>query len=262
MKLIDLSILVENNASEPMEIKVKRFDYYKGAKHFCKNIRWNKKLPYKKRIKQLLMYIFGKKKLKPTDFPDAAFLSLDVVTLPTHMGTHIDAPFHYGPRQDGAPAKTVDELPLEWFYRPAIKLDMQHKLVNEYITVEDVKLALKKINYQLREFDIVLIHTGVDKLWGRPQYFTNAPGMSREATEWLVHEGVKVIGTDTYGFDRPFSAMLGDFWETGDKQHLWPAHFYGRENEYIQIERLANLHLLPEKNFILSCFPSLCNFAS
>lgn len=255
MKLIDLSVLVENTPSEPMEIKVKRFDYYRGAKHFCRNIFWNKKLPLKKRFIQCFNFILGKKRLLPSDFPDKAFLSLDVVTMATHMGTHIDAPFHYGPRYDGANAKTVDELPLDWFYKPAVKLDLTHKTIGEYITIKDLEDALTAIDYKINANDIVLINTGVDRLWGSHRYFSEAPGMSRDATEWLIDQGVKVIGTDTYGFDRPFPVMLKDFWETGDKGHLWPAHFYGREREYIQIERLVNLHTLPSKGFILCCFP-------
>lgn len=38
---------------------------------------------------------------------------------------------------------------------------------------------------------------------------------------------------------------------------LWPSHFYGREKEYIQIERLCNLRVLLNlnQNFKISCFP-------
>src|SRR5262245_44967336 len=32
----------------------------------------------------------------------------------THTGTHVDAPFHYGPLSEGKPARTIDEVPLEW----------------------------------------------------------------------------------------------------------------------------------------------------
>jgi kynurenine formamidase len=100
-----------------------------------------------------------------------------------------------------------------------------------------------------------LVATGVDRLWGKPEYFSQAPGMGREATDWLLAQGIKVIGIDTYGFDRPFPVMLREFWKTGDSGHLWPAHFLGREKEYIQIERLTNLDKLPDKGFRLACFP-------
>jgi kynurenine formamidase len=255
MRLVDLSILVENSLSEPMKIKVKRFDHFKGAKKFCRQIAWNKRLPLIKRIKNLFDFISGKNKLSFNDFPQKAFLSLDVVTLPTHMGTHIDAPFHYGPTVQGEMGKTIDELPLEWFFNPAIKLDMRHKKPGEYITIPDIAKALEDIEYDLKPFDIVLLWTGSDRLWGKKEYFTHAPGMSREATKWLVERGIKVIGTDTYGFDRPFNKMLEDFWRTKNQEHLWPAHFYGREKEYIQIERLNNLAALPTKDFQMCCFP-------
>lgn len=137
MRLVDLSVLVENTPAEPMEIKVKRLDHYGGAKIFCRNVAWNKKLPLKKRIQQLWHYLSGHQRLTPNDFPGKAFLSLDIVTLPTHMGTHVDAPFHYGPRADGDPAKTIDELPLEWFYKPAVCLDLTFKKAGEYIYPDD-----------------------------------------------------------------------------------------------------------------------------
>lgn len=255
MKLIDLSVMVENSPSEPMDIKVKRFDHHNGAKHFCRNIAWNKRLPFKRRVKQLFDFIRKKKHLSPKDFPNDAFLSLDVVTLPTHMGTHIDAPYHYGPAEYAERGKTVDELALEHFFRPAVRLDLRHKQAGDYIEIADLQEALDAIDYELQPKDIVLLWTGSDERWGTPQYFTQAPGMSRAATDWLVQQGIYVIGTDTYGFDRPFPVMLEAFWKTGDKQHLWPAHFYGREKEYIQIERLTNLGALPNSGFTLSCFP-------
>lgn len=255
MRLLDLSVVIENTPAEPMTVKRKRLDYYGGAKQFCRRVAWNSRLPFKKRVLQLCHYLFKRKRLTPADFPGKAFLSLDIVTMPTHMGTHVDAPFHYGPRHDGEEARTIDELPLEWFYKPGVCLDLTHKKPGEYIGKDDIVAALACIDYQLQPLDIVLIHTGVAKLWGTAAYFHQAPGMSREATEWLVAKGIKVIGTDTYGFDRPFSVMLEAFWQTGDHAHLWPAHFYGREQEYVQIERLTQLDQLPATGFELACFP-------
>jgi len=233
-RLIDLSVLVENSPSEPMEIRVERLDHFEGAKKFAGEVeaRNSAKTPADPR------------RLQPEDFPDSAFITLDTVTLPTHMGTHIDAPIHYGPSSEGSPARSVHELPLEWFYSSGDRLDLRHK-----------KAALNAAGHQLKPLDIVLLWTGTDKLWGKREYFSHAPGMSRDATEWLADQGVKVMGIDTYGFDRPFVTMLEDFWRTGDRSFLWPAHFYGREREYIQIERLANLDQLPATGFRVACFP-------
>lgn len=255
MKLIDLSVLVENSVSEPMRITIKKLLHKQGARQFCRTTIWNKHLPLRIKLKNLWQFIIGKKRLLPKNFPDKSFLSLFTVTLPTHMGTHIDAPFHYGPEKDGKRLKTVDELPLEMFFQKAIRLDLRHKQFGECITQVDIEIALKNIGHELQPQEIVLIWTGTDKLWGKKEYFTHAPGMSREATDFLVKKGICVIGIDTYGFDRPFSSMLHDFFITQDNKHLWPAHFYGREFPYIQIERLANLELLPDKDFYISCFP-------
>lgn len=244
-RLVDLSVLVENSPSEPMEIRVERLDHFEGAKKFSGEVaaRNSGKNPADPR------------RLQPEDFPDSAFITLDTVTLPTHMGTHIDAPIHYGPYSEGSPARSVHELPLEWFYGSGVRLDLRHKTAGDFITIEDIKAALDATGHQLKPLDIVLIWTGTDKLWGKREYFSHAPGMSRDATEWLADRGIKVMGIDTYGFDRPFVTMLEDFWRTGDRNFLWPAHFYGREREYIQIERLANLDQLPDTGFQIACFP-------
>jgi len=228
-----------------MEIRVERLDHFEGAKKFSGEVeaRNSAKTPPDTR------------RLRPEDFPDSAFITLDTVTLPTHMGTHIDAPIHYGPNSEGSPARSVHELPLEWFYSSGVRLDLTHKKPSDFITVADIKDAVEVAKHQLKPLDIVLIWTGTDKLWGKREYFSDAPGMGREATEWLADQGIKVMGIDTYGFDRPFVTMIEDFWRTGDRSFLWPAHFYGREREYIQIERLANLDKLPATGFKVACFP-------
>lgn len=91
---------------------------------------------------------------------------------------------------------------------------------------------------------------------GRPEYLTEFPGMSAEGTKYLVEQGVKVIGTDAYGFDKPFAAMGERYVETGDEDELWPAHFAGREVEYCQIEKMANLDELPRRTDVpIVAFP-------
>lgn len=73
---------------------------------------------------------------------------------------------------------------------------------------------------------------------------------------WLVEQGVKVIGIDAYTLDRPFSDMMADYRRTGDGRFIWPAHFAGITREYCQIEKLANLDLLPRPHgFYVSCLP-------
>jgi kynurenine formamidase len=81
----------------------------------------------------------------------------------THSGTHVDSPWHYGPLCEGKPSQTIDQIPLEWCYGPGVVLDMRHKEPGSEITVDDLKIALEKIQYTLKPLDIVMLQTGADK---------------------------------------------------------------------------------------------------
>lgn len=179
----------------------------------------------------------------------------------THTGTHVDAPYHYGATSEGRPARTIDQVPLEWCFAPGVVLDMRHKPVGALITVDDLQAALERIGYRLRPLDIVLVQTGADARLGTPEYFAQ-PGLGRESTLWLVEQGIKVIGIDAYTLDRPFAHMVADFQRTGDGRHIWPAHFAGITREYCQIEKLAHLDQLPPHGFYVSCLPVKIRAAS
>jgi len=173
----------------------------------------------------------------------------------THSGTHVDAPWHYSPVSEGKRAKTIDEIPLSYFYGDGVVLDFRNKKAGEAITEEDVKRALDKLNYTLKPGVIVLIMTGWDKKVGTPEYFNN-PGLTYDAVKWIVEQGVKLIGIDAYSLDRSFKAMAEDYKRTGDGRYIWPAHFVGIEREYLHIEKLANLDKLPKPfGFKVVAFP-------
>lgn len=197
--------------------------------------------------------VFG---LTNADFPDGIGISNETVTLTTHTGTHMDAPLHYGPTSNGAPAKSIDEVPLEWCIGPGVRLDLRHVPPGEEITEHELRDALEAVPHPLAPGDIVLIWTGADELWGTAEYLTNYPGMSGPATRYLVERGVRVIGIDAWGLDRPMASMLAEYEKTKEPSALWPAHVYGREREYLQLEKLANLGNLPAASgFTIVCFP-------
>jgi kynurenine formamidase len=194
--------------------------------------------------------------LRPEDFPDGLAISNEVVTLTTHTGTHVDAPLHYGPSCAGLPARSIGEVPLEWCFGEGFRLDVRWCQAGEGITVADVSAAVALAERPLRPGDIALLWTGSDRLWGSARYRSEYPGLTREATAYLLEHGVRVIGIDAWGLDRPFTSMLDDYRSTGDRSQLWPAHLYGREREYLQIEKLANLDRLPgATGFHVACFP-------
>ena len=190
------------------------------------------------------------------DLPDGMGWTVERLNLITHDGTHIDAPWHYGPMSGGKKARTIDECPLEWFFGDGVVLDMRHKPQGSGITVDDLKTALKKINYKLKPGDIVCLQTGADKYWCNRDFSSYGCGLVRESTLWLIEQGIKVIGTDAWGLDRPFYAIREEFLKTKDKSIIWSAHYAGIEKEYCQIEKLANLEKLPRPHgFKIACFP-------
>lgn len=121
--------------------------------------------------------------------------------------------------------------------------------------MEDVKEALRKIDYTLKAGDIVCLMFGADKRYGQASYWTDFPGMSGDATHWIIDQGVKVIGTDAMGFDIPFEKIRSNFEENQNRDTIWEAHRVGMEKEYCQIEKMANLDRLPPHGFKICCFP-------
>ena len=190
-------------------------------------------------------------------FPDNLGAAYEIIQLNAHSGTHLDSPWHYGPTSEGKPSKTIDEIPLEWCYGDGVVLDFSHMKAMELISVAHLKEALDKIEYTLKPSDIVLIRTDASKHYLEPEYATGYPGMGRESTFWLIDQGIKMMGIDAKGWDRPSKVQFEEAkkrgWVRGD---YWEAHFAGREREYCHIENLANLDAIPVPHgFMVAVFP-------
>jgi kynurenine formamidase len=179
----------------------------------------------------------------------------DVVRLSTHGTTHVDAPWHYAPECQGRPATTIDNVPLDWFYAPGVVLDLRHLDPEAAATVDDVQAALSRAGHPLAAGNIVLVQTGNDRLWGQREYFTRGPGVSADATRWLIDRGVRVMGIDAWGWDSPLATQARLARDTGRRDVFWAAHYVGVDREYCQIERLAHLDQLPPSGFTVCAFP-------
>ena len=233
MRIIDLSVPTEAGPSEPIPVKVSHEEHKQSV--------------------DLMKMFFG---CTEQDLPGGLGWAIDTVNMISHAGTHVDAPWHYSPISEGKRARTIDEIPLEWFYGDGVVLDMRHKPRGSGVTVDDLQKALVKIDYKITPCDIVLIQTGADKLWGKPEYFDAGCGMTRDSTLWLIEQGIRVMGIDAWGWDPPFWAIKEEFRRTGDRSVLWGAHYAGMDKEYCHIEKLANLDQLPHPfGFKVACFP-------
>lgn len=236
-KFIDLAIAIENDIpSDPPNMipKINYQDHKVGAN-------------------MMKMFFPG---ATEKDLPGGLGWAVEEVTLSTHSGSHLDAPYHYHPTMNnGERSWTIDEIPLEWCFGPGVVVDFRDKPDGHRVSAAEMEQALKKINHKLSAGDIVLVMTGADKYWGRQEYLVRGCGMGREATLWLVDRGVRVVGTDAWSWDRPLPLIAKDFQQSHDASIIWEGHFAGIEKGYCHIEKLTNLEKLPPKGFLFCCFP-------
>jgi kynurenine formamidase len=177
----------------------------------------------------------------------------ELVSLGTHNSTHVDAPYHYNSRIQGAPAATIDELPLERFFGPGVVLDFTDRADGDAVTDEDVAGALDVAGHTLKPGDIVLLRTGRDAYYGQAGYIDRGPGATAAATRWLYERGVRVMGVDAWGWDRPLRLQAAEALQRDEPGIFWEAHQV--DLPYCQIERLVNLAALPSTGFTVACFP-------
>ena len=195
--------------------------------------------------------------MKPEDLPNAQGWAWEEITLTTHNGTHMDAPWHYHSHdKDGNRMQTIDELPLDWFFRPGVKLDFRDKPDGYVIKPTDIKEELDRIEYELKPLDIVLFNTKVSEYYGKEGYLEHGIGVGKDATLYLTRDnGIRVAGIDAWGWDAPFFLAKEQYAKDGDALKVWQGHWAGIEQPYCHMEKLLNLEQLPAHGFMVSCFP-------
>jgi kynurenine formamidase len=130
---------------------------------------------------------------------------------------------------------------------------MRHKPDGDAMTASNAQQALHVAGHTLKPRDIVLVQTGCDKFYGQPDYMAHGCGVTVEATRWLYDQGVRVMGIDAWGWDRPLHLQAADALAKQETGIFWEAHQC--DLAYSQIERLMNLASLPPTAFKVACFP-------
>lgn len=237
--IIDLSLPIRNASFDTQEQHIEYIDHYAMARQRAT--------------------AYG---VDPGDLPlPGVHSASERITLSSHAGTHMDAPIHYGPTSEGKPARTIDQIPLEWCHGDGVVLDFSWMEAGQVIGVDDLQQALARIEYTLKPFDIVLIRTDRWMDFDRHDWAMRHPGMGRESTLWLIEQGIRMMGTDGWGWDIPIP-MMAEALRKGDSDAFFPGHYAGRDKEYCHIEKLARLNELPAHGFTFSAFPVLIERAS
>jgi kynurenine formamidase len=99
------------------------------------------------------------------------------------------------------------------------------------------------------------VNTSAGKAYGQPDFIDRGCGFGREATLFLLNQGVRVTGTNGWSWDAPFSYTARRFAQSGDASIIWEGHKAGREIGYCHMEKLSNLDALPDHGFKVACFP-------
>ena len=144
------------------------------------------------------------------------------ITLGSHTGTHVDAPWHF--LQEG---NSVDMEPLDKFIGEAAIIDASGK---NSITAEEFS------GYDIRSNDIVLIYTDTG------DRRTNFAYLDVSAAEWMVENGVKCVGIDTPSVEK-----------YGIKDA--PVHKTLLASNIGIIENLANLEQFAGSRMFFVCLP-------
>ncbi len=201
--------------------------------------------------------------LAQSDLPDGEAWAIEKVELITHNGTHLDAPYHFHSTMDhGEQAITIDEVPLDWCFRPGVKLDFRHFDDGYVANAEDVEKELARIGHELQSLDIVVVNTRAGAAYGDDDYVDAGCGMGYEATMYLLERGVRVTGTDAWSWDAPFSHTAERYAISKDASLIWEGHKAGRHIGYCHLEKLHNLEALPSHGFMIACFPVKIKAAS
>ena len=240
-QFIDLSIYLENEVlSDPPPLAPK-ITYQKHADT----------------VPEFLAMLPG---TKAEDFPEGEAAAAEWVTLTTHNGTHLDAPWHFHSTQDakngGArPSITIDQVPLEWCFQPGVKLDFRHLPDGHVVSAAEVEAELARIGHTLQPLDIVVINTAAGARLGQADYVSSGCGMGYEATMYLLERGVRLTGTDAWSWDAPFEHTVQRFQASGDASLIWEGHKAGRHIGYCHLEKLGQLDQLPATGYRIACFP-------
>ena len=99
-RFVDLSVPLEMGIASDPEIMLPRIDYFS----------------HKDTAEQMASFFPG---MTTDQLPQGDGWAVETLTISTHNGTHLDAPYHpHSTMNNGERAITIDEVPLEWCFNP------------------------------------------------------------------------------------------------------------------------------------------------
>lgn len=160
--------------------------------------------------------------------------AMDVITMIGNTGTYLDAPFHR--YADGADLAGLDLATL--VDRPAEVFHLTDAWTAERRGIRAETLADRDLRGTA-----VLLHTGWDRFFGRPEYGVGAPFLTEEGARELVAAGIGLVGIDSLNIDDV---------ESGGER---PAHSVLLAAGVHVVEHLTGLGTLPARGARFTAAP-------
>lgn len=127
---------------------------------------------------------------------------VEMVTLPSHCGTHIDAPTHKLKHWKG-----LNDFPLEHFQGKAVLADLRGIEAGALLGPADLQAALPRY---LKD-RIVLIATGWGQKRSEPEEWNHSiPHLTPDGAQWLIENKVRAVGIDHWsigGYEEPENSL-------------------------------------------------------
>jgi kynurenine formamidase len=138
---------------------------------------------------------------KPAEVPPSGrWYVVTQLELSGHAGTHVEAPLH---AVEGG--MSIGEVPVERFFGEALVLDLSHVPWSEPFDTGCVQEVAVRAG-GIQPGDILFMRFDWDRRagadGGRPPYPTPS------ALEWIVEQGVKLVGIDSPGLEVPGNPAL------------------------------------------------------
>jgi kynurenine formamidase len=160
--------------------------------------------------------------------------AMDILTMVGNTGTYLDSPFHRyaeGPDLAGLDLSTLVGLRAEVYHLEDAWTPERRGIRPETLADRDVRGAA------------VLLHTGWDRWFGRPEYGAGAPYLTGEGAQWLIDAGAVLVGIDSLNIDDT---------ESGGER---PAHSLLLGAGVHVVEHLTNLGALPPRGARFTAAP-------
>jgi kynurenine formamidase len=152
-----------------------------------------------------------------------------------HGPTHLDAVKHLSRDPD---AEAIDELSLTKCITPAICIDVSDIERKAQFGADKIKAELRRWNLTIEPGDTVLFYTAHwDRYYGKPEYMTDHPGLTKDATDFILDQGAVNFGVD---------CTSPDMWY--DK--TYPCHTVCSQRKVTHYENLAHLKEVVGKRFV------------